>query len=68
MKKSLLHTPLYTHLKNSHRIKFVADIYRMMHRWGMANELDVDMEVNRLQLKMFTIELGDDIVVVDQDQ
>ncbi len=66
MKYTLLNTPLYEHLKNPHRIKFVADIYRMMHRWGMATELDVDMEVNRLQLKMFVIELGE--TVVDRDK
>lgn len=60
--KKQLHTPLYKHLKNNHRVQFVADILRTMHRWGLLSEKQLDDEINRLQVKLFTLELGEDIL------
>lgn len=60
--KKLLHTPLYKHLKNNHRVQFVADILRAMNRWGLLSDKQLDDEINRLQVKLFTLECGEDIL------
>lgn len=57
-----LHTTLYKHLKNNHRVQFVADILRAMHRWGLLTDKQLDAEIDRLQVKLFTLELGEDIL------
>lgn len=48
-----LDTELFQHLKNTHRVNKVADLMRMMYRWGFYNYKDLDIQLDRLTLKNF---------------
>lgn len=63
-----LDTELLKHLKNTYRVDKVADIIRMMYRWGFCTFDELDKQLDRLTLKNFQNDRPDIIQeIISQD-